>query len=63
MSRTTQQLKTVATALAFATATGLASTALAGNCSSGGYAASDTSTCGSSSPAAVASTAVRSPTR
>jgi uncharacterized surface protein with fasciclin (FAS1) repeats len=55
MSRTTQQIKTAATALAFATATGLASTALAGNCSSGGYNASGTSTCGSSSPAALAS--------
>jgi transforming growth factor-beta-induced protein len=55
MSRTTQRIKIAATALAFATTAGLATTTLAGNCSSGGHAASGKSTCGSSAPAALAS--------
>jgi len=55
MSRTTQRIKIAAATLAFAVTAGLASTTLAGNCSSGGYAASGKSTCGSSSPVALAS--------
>ncbi|MDY7109605.1 MAG: fasciclin domain-containing protein [Planctomycetota bacterium] len=55
MSRLTRHTPIAATAIALAAAVGFSGPALAGNCSSGGYASSEKSSCGSASTAALAS--------